>query len=133
MPVSRIRIVLEKVRNLDDHEPWFKGRGEFRFAAAVRFNNDTCAGTLLACRSARSLKIGDSRESNERTLNACLFDGFVAETDRMELAILPEEQECSIRTIRSVVTTVSLMVRLRVWVGAYRPGDEAGSDPRKAS
>jgi hypothetical protein len=131
LPVSRIRIVLEKVRILDDHEPWFKGRGEFRFAAAVRFNNDTCRRYVARVPERGSLKIGDSPGSNERTLNACLFDGFVAETDRMELAILPEEQDWLDPDDPLGRYYRQFDGPPESWVGAYRPGDEAGSDPER--
>ena len=39
------------------------------------------------------LKISDRPTQNEMELNACVFDGFVAETDSMEISILPVEKD----------------------------------------
>ena len=132
LPVSRIRIVLEKVRILDDHEPWFKGQGEFRFTTKVTFNGERCRQHVTRVPETGVLKIGDRPGRNERTLNACVFDGLVAWSDRMEFAILPVEtpwldpDDPLGRYYRRVDGPPES------WVGVYRPGDEpAGSDPER--
>jgi photosystem II stability/assembly factor-like uncharacterized protein len=132
LPVSRIRIVLEKVRILDDHEPWFKGKGEFRFATSVTFNNERCRRHIARVPERGVLKIGDRPGSNERTLNACVFDGLVAESDRMQLAILPEEQDWLDPDDPLGRYYRQFEGPPESWVGIYGPDDEpAGSDPER--
>jgi hypothetical protein len=132
LPVSRIRIVLEKVRILDDHEPWFKGKGEFRFTTKVTFNGERCRRHVTRVPEMGVLNISDRPGRNERTLNACVFDGLVAESDRMEFAILGVEQDWL-----DPDDTLARYYRQfegppESWVGGYGPGDEpAGSDPER--
>ena len=132
LPVSRIRVVLEKVRILDDREPWFKGRGEFRIATAVTFNRDRCRRHVARVPERGVLKIGDRPGGNERTLNVCVFDGLVAESDRMELAILPEEQDWLDPDDPLGRYHRQFEGPPESWVGIYGPDDEpAGSDPER--
>jgi hypothetical protein len=78
------------------------------------------------------LKIGDRPGSNERTLNACVFDGLVAESDRMELAILPEEQDWLDPDDPLGRYYRQFEGPPESWVGIYGPDDEsAGSDPER--
>src|SRR5206468_10329743 len=60
LPVSRIRVVLEKVRILDDHEPWFKGRSDFQFTTCVAFNNERTRRHTSRVPEQGVLKISDS-------------------------------------------------------------------------
>lgn len=132
LPVSRIRIVLEKVRILDDHEPWFKGRGEFRFTTSVTFNRERCRRHVTRVPERGVLKISDRPGRNERTLNACVFDGYVTESDRMEIAILPEEQDWLDPDDPLARYYRQFDGPPESWVGVYRPDDEpAGRDPER--
>jgi hypothetical protein len=132
LPVSRIRIVLEKVRILDDHEPWFKGLGEFRFAVSVCFNKERCRRHTVRLPERGVLKIGDRPGRNERMLNACVFDGLVAETDRMELAILPVEQDWLDPDDPLGRFHRQFDGPPESWVGFYGPDDEpSASDPER--
>jgi hypothetical protein len=131
LPVSRIRVVLEKVSVLDDHDPWLKGRGEFHFAASVTLNGEPSRRCLQRVPAQGVLKIGDRPGHREHVLDACVFDGLVAETDSMELAIQPVEHDW--------LDPDDLLVRYRrrfsgppeSWVGRYNPHDEPGRDPEK--
>jgi len=124
-PVSRIRVMLEKVRMLDDKDPCFKGAGEFHFNACVAFNDDTC----------RRLphdgyyRISDRPGRNEQIIDTCLFDGFVAEEDRMTVSLLPVEAD-----LLDPNDELSRYRRIfngppEIWVGFYAPGDEGQRDP----
>jgi len=58
----------------------------------------------------------------------CIFDGFVAERDRMTIALLPVEKDLFGKD------QLALYRRKfdnppENWVGRYGPGDETGSDP----
>jgi hypothetical protein len=124
LPVSRIRIVLEKVAILDDHEPWFKGRGEFQFASSVTFNNERTRRHVQRVPERGVLKIGSKPGRNEHTLDVCVFDGLAADSDTMEFAILPVEQDCldsddSLKRFRRRFSGPP-----ESWVGRYGPDDE---------
>jgi photosystem II stability/assembly factor-like uncharacterized protein len=132
LPVSRIRVVLEKVRILDNHEPWFKGRGDFQFTTCVAFNNERTRRHTSRVPEQGVLKISDAAGQNERVLNVCIFDGLVAETDAMQFAILPVEKDW--------LDPDDLLARYHryfrgppeSWVGRYAPDDEpVDSDPER--
>lgn len=132
LPVSRIRVVLEKVAILDDHEPWFKGRGDFHFAVTTMFNGEPTRRHTRRVPEQGVLKISDKPGRNERKLDVCVFDGFVTETDAMELAIAPLEHDWP-----DADDTLARFRRRfdgppQSWVGSYNPDDEAaGSDPER--
>ncbi|MGH8352634.1 MAG: WD40/YVTN/BNR-like repeat-containing protein [Pseudomonas sp.] len=128
-PVSRIRVILEKVRVLDDQDPCFKGRGEFQFNACVGFNDDACRRHFRRLPHCGSYKISDWPGCNEQVIETCLFDGFVAEEDRMTVALLPVEQDLLdpddvLRRYRRIFNGPP-----ETWVGRYSPGDEGQGDP----
>jgi hypothetical protein len=128
-PVSRIRVGLEKVRILDDHDPWLKGRGDFQFTTRVAFNHDSCRRYHARVPQKGVLKISDSPRRNERELNVCVFDGFVAESDRMEFSILPVEKDWLDPDDQLTRYYRYFGNAPENWVGSYRPDDESGSDP----
>jgi hypothetical protein len=93
LPVSRIRVVLEEVRILDDHDPWYEHGGHLEFTTCVVFNGERSRHHHMRMRVPSQ---GESRisDSDGRTdLNLCVFDGFVTESDSMEFAILPVDED----------------------------------------
>ena len=133
LPVSRIRVVLEKVRILDDHEPWFKGRGDFQFATCVAFNNERCRRHVARVPEQGVLKISDSPGRNERD----------AECRASSTAWLPNRTRWSLPSCRMEKDWLDPDDPLgryhrqfggppESWVGIYGPDDEpAGSDPER--
>lgn len=128
LPVSRIRIILEKVHILDDHEPWFKGRGDFQFNTAVVFNNERCRRHVRRIPEEGVLKVSDAAGRNELVLNTCIFDGLVTDTDQMELAILPVEKDWLDPDDKLVRYVRSFNGAPESWVGHYAPVDEGAGD-----
>lgn len=129
LPVSRIRVVLEKIEILDDHEPWFKGRGEFHFTSCVAFNNDPCRHHTKHLPEHGAVKLGDQPGRNEWTVNACVFDGYVAEADAMTLTIDAVEHDLFDPDDRLAGFRRQFNGPPEAWPGAYVPGDAAaGSD-----
>lgn len=128
-PVSRIRVTLDKVRILDDNDPMCKGAGEFKFNACIAFNDDPCRRHHRQLPHCGTYRISDHPGHNEQKIGACLFDGFVAEEDRMTISLLPIEQD--------LFDPNDILSRYRrifngppeTWVGSYGPGDEASPDP----
>ena len=130
LPVSRLRITLEKVQILDDHDPWLKGRGEFVFTACVRFNDEASRHHHVRVPRFGELKIGDQPGANEATLDAAIFDGLVAESDRMDMSILPVEQDWLDPDDPLARFDRHFEGGPEGWVGSYAPTDEPPSvDP----
>lgn len=128
-PVSRIRVILDKVQILDDRDPCFKGAGEFHFNACVAFNADPCRRHFRRLPHTGFYKISDRPGKNQQVINTCLFDGFVAEADRMTLSLLPIEED-----LISPDDKLSRYQRIfngppETWVGHYAPEDEGQGDP----
>ncbi len=128
-PVSRIRVILEKVRILDDRDPCFKGAGEFHFNACVAFNDDTCRLHFRRLPQYGYYKISDRPGRNEQVIDTCLFDGFVAEEDRMTVSLLPVEED-----LLDPDDELSRYRRIfngppETWAGLYAPSDKSQGDP----
>ncbi len=123
-PVSRIRVILEKVRILNDHDPWIKGRGEFHFTACVSFNDDTCRRHWYRIPQKGCYKISDWPGRNEQELNICVFDGFVAEKDNMSISLLPIEEDWLDPDDELSLYRRHFNGPPETWVGRYEPEDE---------
>jgi hypothetical protein len=132
LPVSRIRVVLEKIRILNDHEPWFKGRGEFHFTSCVSFNNDACRHHVAHLPAEGIVKLSDQAGRNEWTVNACVFDGFVTETDAMSVKIEAVEKDLFDPDDRLAGYQREFAAPPESWPGAYGAEDEPPAlDPER--
>lgn len=132
VPVSRIRIVLERVRILNDHDPWIKGAGEFRFMACVAFNDDPCRRHYRRVPQKGHLRISDWPTHNEQPLGTCIFDGYVSEKDNMSISLLPIEDDWLDPDDELTLYRRHLNGPPETWVGDYGPDDEPpGSDLEK--
>jgi hypothetical protein len=131
-PVSRIRVILEKVAILDDHDPWIKGRGEFHVTSCVSFNNDACRRHNRRVPLKGTFKISDKPGKNEKVINGCVFDGYVAETDSMTLSLLPIEEDWLDPDDNLALYNRHFDGPPEAWQGVYRPDDET-ADPEKLS
>jgi hypothetical protein len=133
-PVSRIKIVLEKVRILNDKDPSLKGRGEFKFIACVSFNDEPCRRHWYRVPQKGYYKISDRPGHNEQELNVCIFDGYVAEKDNMSISLLPIEEDWHDPDDGLSFYQRYLNGPPETWVGSYNPSDEPfGSDAEKLS
>lgn len=131
-PVSRIRVILEKVAILDDHDPWIKGRGEFHFTSCISFDNDACRRHYRRVPLQGTFKISDKPGKNEKVINSCVFDGYVAETDSMTLSLLPIEEDWLDPDDNLALYSRHFDGPPEAWRGVYSPDDET-VDPEKLS
>jgi photosystem II stability/assembly factor-like uncharacterized protein len=127
-PVSRIRVTLEKVRILNDKDHWLKGKGEFQFDAWIEFNNDPCRRHFRRLPHTGTYKISDRKGHNEQIVDTCVFDGYVAEEDRMTIKLLPVEKDL-IGKDRLALYRRKFETPPENWVGRYGPGDDTRHDP----
>jgi photosystem II stability/assembly factor-like uncharacterized protein len=130
LPVSHLRIVLEKVQILDDHDPWLRGAGELRFNATVGFNGEACREHRHRVPQRGHLEISDAPGKNVRQVDACIFDGYVAESDRLSFSIQPVEEDWPDHDDLLQRYTRAFSGPPETWVGQYRPGDEP-ADPEQ--
>ncbi|MES1240652.1 MAG: hypothetical protein ABUT39_03440 [Acidobacteriota bacterium] len=128
-PVSRIRVILEKVRILDDKDPCFKGAGEFHFDAVVAFNDDPCRRHFRRLPHCGYYEISDHEGRNEKVIDACIFDGFVAEKDRLTVSLWPVEEDCIDSDDRLERYLRTFSGPPETWPGSYAPFDESRVDP----
>jgi hypothetical protein len=73
----QVRVVIEQVRITDDREPFFKGKGEFRFASTVWTpdNGEILTRSVLPAQGA--FRLSDQPGSNEVAIDAVVFDDWV--------------------------------------------------------
>jgi hypothetical protein len=124
-PVSRIRIVLDKIQITEKHDFLFRHE-EYRFKVSVGFNENPCRQHDVVLPAKGYYKPGE----DVLTVNACVFEGYAAESDRLRVAILPREH--------SLFDDEPLVLYQKAfdgppetWVGRYAPDDETPPDPEK--
>ena len=118
-----LRVVIERIRVNDDREPFFKGKGEFRFAARAWTpdNGDVLSRSVLPNQGA--FLLGDSPGDNEITAEAVIFDGWVetqlaVEVGGVELDTFDPDDRLA--TYKRVFTGDPSH-----WVGTYAPSGAA--------
>jgi hypothetical protein len=77
---KKLRVILEKIQIDDDREPFFKGKGEFRFRSRVWTPDNGGILTERALPNKGHFKLSDRRGSNEVKLDALLFEDWVEHT-----------------------------------------------------
>ncbi len=82
---QKVRVVVEKIQILDDREPWFKGKGEFRFVTKV-FTPDN-GGILREAvfPPSGSYSLSSRPGGNEVRLDATIFEGWAETTLGIEI------------------------------------------------
>ncbi|WP_197539374.1 WD40/YVTN/BNR-like repeat-containing protein [Sorangium cellulosum] len=130
-PVSRIRIILERVRILDDQDPWLKGRGEMSFRCCVTLGSGAGRRHTARLPEAGVVKISDQPGRNEHRFDACIFDGYVAEADAMLLEVFPTEHDWLDRDDPLCAYRRQFSQPPETWVGNYRPNDEGPGDAER--
>lgn len=83
---SKIRVILEKIQIRDASEPWFKGKGEIRFNARVRTNNNGGIEQRAVLPEQGVYSVSDKDGQNMITINQPLFHGFVSDNLSIEIA-----------------------------------------------
>lgn len=119
---EKIRVVLRAIQILDDMEPFFKKRGEFRFNARIHSNNN--GGILVETRFPETgvWRISDKPGHNRIPLDLPIFEGYVEDHLAIELSgtevdVLKANDQLA--TYKRVFTGTP-----ESWVGNYGPGDE---------
>lgn len=119
---QKIRVVLRAIQILDDLEPFFKKRGEFRFNARIHSNNN--GGILVETRFPESgvWHISDKPGQNRIPLDLPIFEGHIEDHLAVEIAGTEVDRlkaDDHLHTYKRVFTGSP-----DSWVGNYGPGDE---------
>ncbi|HEU0012175.1 MAG TPA: hypothetical protein VFQ45_00755 [Longimicrobium sp.] len=123
---GRLRIVLEKVQILDDHDPWIWGRGEFAFTAAVYVEGEP-APRRLRIPHLGVMKVSDLAGRNTVELGETLFEAPVPAGRRLTVALHATERDMLNADDESTRYRRTFEGEPRSWVGSYGPGG-AGPD-----
>lgn len=74
---KRIKVILDKIRILDDHDPCIKGKGELTFTAVVMPDDDASRKQVTRLPSQGVYKVSDKPGENSISLGVTLFEGLV--------------------------------------------------------
>ena len=79
LPVAgkQVQVILDRVRILNDMEPFFKGKGEFNFATEVVPDHDLGRRQVTRLPSTGVYKVSQKAGKNDLELGVTLFDGTV--------------------------------------------------------
>lgn len=74
---QKIKVILEKIQIVNDREPFFKGKGEFRFSAKVATSDNGGLSKEFTIPNHGHYSISDNSGENEIELNIIILDNFV--------------------------------------------------------
>jgi hypothetical protein len=114
---KRIKITLEKIQVLDDREPFFKGKGEFRFYTKVHTPDNGGLTQKNIFPEKGHFKLGDKPGENEVEIKQVIFDDFVENILSVQVGGLeldtfdPDDELCTYKRIFKGST--------EEWIGHY--------------
>ncbi|MCI0436809.1 MAG: hypothetical protein L0271_24690 [Gemmatimonadetes bacterium] len=130
---DRIRVTLRWIQILDNLEPFYKERGEFRFSGAV--SADGQPATVTRFPTEGYYEISDHPAWNKLNLDRLLFEGEVRNALTVELA--GEELDTMSANDQLDKYKRSFAGPPSTWIGHYGPGafdaDVDPSDPENMS
>lgn len=123
----KIRVVLEKIQILDDHDPWIKGKGEICFHTRVATANN--GGMLQKVRLPEHgiYKVSDKPGRNMVELNQEIFNGYAKDDLRVEIVATELDTFDPDDTIGKYSRV--FCHDASQWFGRYSPEDERPIDP----
>jgi hypothetical protein len=74
---TRVKVILDRIRILRDHDPLLKGKGELVFTSVVVPDGDEAAKQVMRLPGNGVYSIGDKAGENDLQLAVTLFDGLV--------------------------------------------------------
>jgi hypothetical protein len=118
---QRLKVVLEKIQILDDREPFFKGKGEFRFYSKVYSpdNNGVVQKNVFPKKGYFTL--GEADGENEIELKSVIFDDYVENALSIQIGGLeldtfdPDDLLCTYKRL--------FQGKPEDWIGEYAAHD----------
>jgi hypothetical protein len=124
-PPQRLRIVLDRVQILDDHDPWILGKGEFVFTSQVLVDGDPVKGSRVRIPESGYISISDRPSHNIIELNEPVFDGCVSPGEQLTMSLLGTELDKFMANDETTRYRRTFTGEPETWIGLYRPDDEA--------
>jgi hypothetical protein len=128
---NRIRVVLRWIQIMDNLEPFYKERGEFRFRSRV--------STALGTQETRfpeegHYEISDHPSWNKVNLDKVLYEGEV-DGEQLVVELFGEELDTLSRNDHLDAYRREFTGPVSAWLGRYEPHDEGGvgRDPENMS
>lgn len=114
---KRIKIILDKIQILDDQEPFFKGKGEFRFYSKVYSSDNGGVSMKNKFPEDGCYKLSDKPGKNEVIINEVIFNDFVEDNLFVQIGGLeldtfdPDDRLCTYKRLFNG--------DIETWIGAY--------------
>lgn len=120
---KRVKVILDKIRIQNDHEPWFKGKGEMTFTAMVVPDGDESRKQVMRLPAQGEYKVSDKPGENELQLGITLFDGLVK---NRALSIIISGKESDLFDPDDELKRYHRLFAgdPDAWYGQYSPSDE---------
>jgi len=74
---KQVKVILDKIRILDDHDPCLKGKGELTFSTVIVPDNDPSRKQVKRLPPDNVYKVSDTPGKNDVTIGACIFSGEI--------------------------------------------------------
>jgi hypothetical protein len=116
---TNIRVVLEKIRILDDRDPWLKGAGEIDFAVHVRTSDNGGQEQRTRLPAHGHFEIASSASL---AINETVFEGFVVDDLGIRIDAMERDTLDPDDNLGSYTRTFSCPAD--TWLRRYGPGDE---------
>ena len=125
IPVTgkHVKVVLDKIRIMDDHDPCIKGKGELTFTSVIVPDNDDSRKQVTRLPAKGVYHVSDKPGENEIRLEVTLFDGIVA---NRSLAISISGKEIDVFDPDDELNRYHRVFSgdTDTWYGQYYPSDE---------
>lgn len=118
---QRVKVILEKIQILADREPFFKGKGEFRFYSKVYTPDNGELSQKNTFPKKGNFKLGGKSGGNEVQLNEVIFDDFAENILLVQIGGLeldnfdPDDRLCTYKRVFKGKT--------EEWIGNYANHD----------
>jgi hypothetical protein len=121
---ERIRVTLRWIQILDNLEPFYKERGEFRFSARVTSDKSGTKETRFPTEG--YYEISDHPAWTKMNLDKVLFDGEVE--NQLTVELMGEELDMLSANDQLDRYERSFAGAPGTWLGVYGPGDDEPTD-----
>lgn len=120
---KRVKVILDKIRILDDHDPCLKGKGEVIFSAIVVPDNDPSRRQVKRLPANGVFKVSDKPGKNDVALGVCIFNGDV-KNNALSITISGREIDFFDKNDELKRYRREFAGDPQLWQGQYCPSDE---------
>lgn len=122
IPGKSIKVILDRIRILDDHDPCLKGKGELTFTTVVVPDKDDKKKQVRRLPEKGIYHVSDKPGKNDIDLGVTIFEGSASES--LSIGISGKEIDFFDRNDELSRYYRSFRGDPKKWYGKYQPGDE---------